>query len=37
MPVTTEGDVLLISNVGAYGYVMSSRYNRREPAEEIMI
>ena len=34
LPVTEEGDVLLIANTGAYGYVMSSRYNLREPAVE---
>ncbi|MBT8422405.1 MAG: bifunctional aspartate kinase/diaminopimelate decarboxylase, partial [Gammaproteobacteria bacterium] len=37
LPVTREGDVLLIANAGAYGYVMSSRYNLREPAVEVMI
>ena len=37
MPATREGDVLLIANVGAYGHAMSSRYNLREPAEEIML
>ncbi len=37
MPVTEEGDVLLIANTGAYGYVMSSHYNLRDPAEEILI
>lgn len=37
MPVTQEGDVLLIANAGAYGYTMSSRYNLREPAEEVVI
>jgi diaminopimelate decarboxylase/aspartate kinase len=37
MPATQEGDVLLIANVGAYGYAMSSRYNLREPAEEILL
>jgi diaminopimelate decarboxylase/aspartate kinase len=34
MPKTDEGDILLIANVGAYGHVMSSRYNMREPAAE---
>jgi diaminopimelate decarboxylase/aspartate kinase len=34
LPPTSEGDVLLIANAGAYGYVMASRYNLREPAEE---
>lgn len=37
LPKTVEGDVLLIANAGAYGYVMSSRYNLREPATEILI
>jgi diaminopimelate decarboxylase/aspartate kinase len=37
LPVTREGDVILIANCGAYGYVMSSNYNRRPPAREIMI
>ena len=36
-PASEEGDVILIANAGAYGYVMSSRYNRREPAPEIVI
>jgi diaminopimelate decarboxylase/aspartate kinase len=37
LPPTAEGDVLLVANAGAYGYVMSSRYNQREPATEVMI
>jgi diaminopimelate decarboxylase/aspartate kinase len=37
MPVTQEGDVILIANVGAYGYVMSSHYNLRDPAVEILV
>ena len=37
LPPTREGDVLAIANAGAYGYVMSSRYNQREPAEEVII
>ena len=37
LPATLEGDVLLIANAGAYGFVMSSRYNLREPATEICI
>lgn len=36
MPLTQVGDVLLIANTGAYGAVMSSRYNLREPAQEII-
>jgi diaminopimelate decarboxylase/aspartate kinase len=31
------GDVLLIENAGAYGAVMASRYNLREPAEETIL
>ncbi len=37
LPATEEGDVILIANTGAYGYVMSSRYNLREPAVEVLI
>ncbi len=37
MPPTQEGDVILIANAGAYGYVMSSQYNRREVAREVVI
>jgi len=37
LPETHEGDVLLIANAGAYGQVMSSRYNLREPATELCI
>ena len=37
LPETEEGDILLIANVGAYGYSMSSRYNLREPATEFLI
>jgi diaminopimelate decarboxylase/aspartate kinase len=37
LPECAEGDVLLIANVGAYGHVMSSSYNLREPAIEIVI
>ncbi|HVF59915.1 MAG TPA: bifunctional aspartate kinase/diaminopimelate decarboxylase [Thermoanaerobaculia bacterium] len=32
-----EGDVFLIANAGAYGRVMSSRYNLREPAGEWLL
>ena len=32
-----EGDVLLIANTGAYGRVMSSWYNLREPAGETLL
>ena len=37
LPPSAEGDVILIANAGAYGYVMSSRYNRREVAREITV
>lgn len=37
LPPTSEGDVLLIANAGAYGHVMSSQYNLREVAREIVI
>jgi len=37
LPECREGDVLLIANTGAYGAAMASRYNLREPAEELMI
>ena len=37
LPHCREGDVLLIATAGAYGYVMSSRYNLREPAVEVCI
>ena len=37
LPACREGDVLAIANAGAYGYVMSSRYNLREPAVEVAI
>jgi diaminopimelate decarboxylase/aspartate kinase len=37
LPPSKEGDVMLIANAGAYGYVMSSNYNRREVAREIVI
>ncbi|MGH8218921.1 MAG: bifunctional aspartate kinase/diaminopimelate decarboxylase [Steroidobacteraceae bacterium] len=37
LPPSREGDILVLANAGAYGHVMSSRYNLREPAEEICI
>ena len=37
LPPCAEGDLLLIANAGAYGRVMSSRYNLREPAPEVAI
>ena len=37
LPPTGEGDVLAIANAGAYGYAMSSHYNLRDPAVEVLI
>jgi diaminopimelate decarboxylase/aspartate kinase len=37
LPPTAEGDTLLIANAGAYGHVMSSWYNLREPAREFLV
>jgi diaminopimelate decarboxylase/aspartate kinase len=37
LPPTREGDVLLIANAGAYGRAMSSHYNLREPARELVL
>ena len=37
LPPTQEGDVLLIANAGAYGHAMSSHYNLRAPAPELVL
>ncbi len=37
LPECREGDIILIANTGAYGATMASRYNLREPAEEVVI
>ena len=37
LPASAEGDLILIANTGAYGRVMSSQYNRRTPAEELVL
>ncbi len=37
LPETREGDILLIATTGAYGRSMSSHYNLREPAREVVI
>jgi len=37
LPPSEENDVILVANTGAYGYVMSSQYNRREVAKELVI
>jgi diaminopimelate decarboxylase/aspartate kinase len=36
LPQTREGDILLIANGGAYGEAMSSQYNLRESAVEVL-
>ena len=37
LPVTREGEVLLIAAAGAYGRAMASEYNLRQPAEEVVL
>ncbi len=37
LPVVEEGDLLAVLNVGAYGFSMSSQYNARPRAEEVLI
>ena len=37
LPPSEENDVILIANTGAYGYVMSSNYNRRKVETEVVI
>ncbi|HET7370073.1 MAG TPA: bifunctional aspartate kinase/diaminopimelate decarboxylase [Gammaproteobacteria bacterium] len=37
LPEPHEGDVMLIGNAGAYGSVMASNYNLRQPAEQAII
>ena len=37
LPRTEPGDVMLIANVGAYGHSMSSHYNLRAPAVELLL
>ena len=37
LPPCREGDILLVANAGAYGYVMASRYNLRDPAAEFTL
>ncbi len=37
LPTSEEGDIILIANCGAYGRVMSSHYNRRSPAGEVIM
>jgi diaminopimelate decarboxylase len=37
LPKIQEGDLLAILNAGAYGYAMSSQYNARPRAAEVMV
>lgn len=37
LPACEEGDVLLFAVAGAYGHAMSSNYNLRPPAEELLL
>ena len=37
MPKVKEGDYLAIMSAGAYGFSMSSNYNSRPRAEEVMV
>jgi len=37
LPKTEPDDVLVVANTGAYGRAMSSRYNLREPAGEVLL
>jgi len=37
LPECQSGDELLIATAGAYGRAMSSNYNLRAPAEELLI
>ena len=37
LPNVEEGDLLAVLNAGAYGFSMSSQYNSRPRAAEVMI
>jgi diaminopimelate decarboxylase len=37
LPTVVEGDMLAVLNTGAYGYVMSSQYNSRPRAAEVLV
>ena len=37
LPKVQEGDLLAVLNAGAYGYTMSSQYNARPRAAEVMV
>ena len=36
-PECRDGDVVIVATTGAYGRAMSSRYNLREPAGELVL
>jgi diaminopimelate decarboxylase len=37
LPIVEEGDLLAVLNAGAYGYSMSSQYNARPRAAEVLV
>ncbi|MEZ4316058.1 MAG: bifunctional aspartate kinase/diaminopimelate decarboxylase [Myxococcota bacterium] len=37
LPATFAHDLVLVDNAGAYGHAMSSRYNDRDPAAEVVL
>jgi len=37
MPITEEGDLIAVLNAGAYGFSMSSNYNTRPRAAEVLV
>jgi len=37
LPVTQRGDLLAVFTAGAYGFAMSSQYNNRPRAAEVMV
>ena len=37
LPPVKEGDLLAVMSAGAYGYAMSSNYNSRPRAAEVMV
>jgi diaminopimelate decarboxylase/aspartate kinase len=37
LPESSEGDVILVAQGGAYGAVMASRYNLRDVADEVLL
>jgi diaminopimelate decarboxylase len=37
LPIIEEGDLLAVLNAGAYGFAMSSQYNARPRAAEVLV